>query len=100
MAQIVVDKSHIAEGETYFAAYIDRPNARGSAIVAELATGLTGPVTPDRLRARKLSGFELPALELIELAQRRADEQGVKKILLIDPYGWLPLAKVNRYARR
>lgn len=100
MAQIVVDQSRIAEGESYFAAYVDRPDARGSGIVAELSTSLVGPVTADRLRPRKLSGFELPALELIELAQRRADEQGVRKILLIDPDGWLPLAKINRYAPR
>ena len=100
MAQVVMDKSDIAEGESYFAAYVDRRDARGSSIVAELSTGLVGPVTADRLRPRKLSGFELPVLELIEIAQRRAEEHGVRKILLIDPEGWLPLAKINRYARR
>lgn len=98
--QIVTNAALIAEGEAYFAAYVDRARESEASIVAELATGLVGPVTPSRLSPRKLSGFELPALELLRLARERAEEQGVRKILLIDPGGWLPLAKIDRYARQ
>lgn len=100
MAQIVTDAASIADGEAYFAIYVDRARDSETSIVAELATGLAGPVSPSRSAPRKLSGFELPALELMRLAQVRASEQGVRKILLIDPEGWLPLAKIDRYARR
>lgn len=100
MVQIVTDAALIADGEAYFAIYVDRARDSDVSIVAELATELVGPVSPSRLAPRRLSGFELPALELMRLAGERASEQGVQKILLIDPEGWLPLAKIDRYARR
>lgn len=97
MPEIIIDETQIADGEAYFALYVDCPKGAGSSIVADLKMGLTGPVSADILQPRKLSGFELPALELAKKAKARADEQGVKRILLIDPRGLLPLAKVNRY---
>jgi hypothetical protein len=99
MAELLVDETRIGIGERYFALYVDRPKGNGSSIVAELRMDLEGPVTLEVLRAKSLSGFELPALEMAHKAMERADEQGVEHILLIDPYGLLPLAKVNRYDR-
>jgi hypothetical protein len=72
----------------------------GQSIVAEMEMDLTGPVTADVAQPRKLSGFELPALELVHKAQQRAAEMGVEKILLVDPQGLLSLARINRYAPR
>ena len=99
MAELVVDETRIVEGERYFALYVDRPKVAGSSVVADLKMNLVGPVTAEVLRARSLSGFELPALEMAHNAVERAQEQGVLQILLVDPNGLLPLAKVNRYAR-
>lgn len=99
MAELVIDETRIGKGERYFALYVDRPKGAGSTVVADLKMNLEGPVTPEVLRARSLSGFELPALEVAHKAMERAQEQGVVQILLVDPNGFLPLAKVNRYAR-
>jgi hypothetical protein len=60
---------------------------------------MVGPVSPEIARPRKLSGFELPALEMMHLAKQRAFEKGVTKILLVDPHGLLSLARINRYAQ-
>lgn len=43
-----------------------------------------------------MSGFEFPAREALTLAQRRASEMGVRAILIVDPYGLLSHAKINR----
>lgn len=97
MAELIINDAAIDDGEAYFAVYVDRPKGTAQPIVAELVVDLIGPVTPDRIVARRLSGFELPALELIHKARERAAEAGVRKILLIDPQGLLTLAKINRY---
>lgn len=93
---MILDDRLIAPGEPFFIAYVDQP--KGGSIVAELAMDLVGPATSDQLAPRRLSGFELPALELLHKARERADEAGIGKILLIDPHGLLSLARVNRYA--
>lgn len=98
MAEVILDARLIAAGEPFFIAYVDQSKGVGSAIVAELAMDLVGPPTPAQLAPRKLSGFELPALELLHKAKTRAAEVGVEKILLVDPQGMLSLARVNRYA--
>lgn len=100
LAEIIINEAMIADGERCFIVYVDKPKGVGQTIVADLVTNLTGPVPADRLAPRRLSGFELPALELIHKAQELAQEAGVAKILLVDPQGLLPLAKINRYERR
>ena len=100
MAEVVTDAHAIEAGESYIAVYIDCSRGVGQSIVAEMEMDLTGPVTDEVGQPRKLSGFELPALELLHLAQQRAGERGVKKILLVDPQGFLKMARTNRYARR
>lgn len=100
MAEVVTDAHAIEAGENYIAIYVDCLNGLGQSIVAEMEMDLTGPVTADDAQPRKLSGFELPALELLHLAQERAGEKGVRKILVIDPQGLLRLARTNRYACR
>lgn len=99
MIEVIINEGLIEEGEAYFVVYVDKPRIGGT-IVGELTMGLVGPVTADIARPRTLSGFELPALEMVQLAHERAAEQGVTKILLVDPHGLLPLAKINRYARQ
>jgi len=99
LAEIILNETMIAEDEPYFIAYVDRPKGAGQTIVAELAMGLVGPVTKEQMKPRKLSGFELPALELLHKAHERAAESGVRKILLVDPLRLLPLAKIHRYAQ-
>lgn len=98
LTELIINDTAIGDGEAYFAVYVDRPKGSGQPIVADLVMDLVGPVTPDRLVPRRLSGFELPALELIHMAQKRAAEAGVRKILLVDPQGLVTLAKINRYA--
>ena len=97
MAEILLNEQAIASGEPYFAVYVDRPTGAGQSIVAELEMNLVGPVTAQMAKPRRLSGFELPALELMHKAKQRAAEQGVMKILLVDPQGLLSLARINRY---
>lgn len=99
MAEVVSDTSAIEAGESFIAVYVDCSRGVGQSIVAEMKMDLTGPVTTDIAQPRKLSGFELPALEVLHLAQMRAGERGVKKILLVDLQGFLRLARTNRYAR-
>lgn len=100
MAEVIIDDRLIEPGEPFFAVYVDRPRGISQTVVADLDMGLIGPVTPEQAQPRKLSGFELPALELIDKAQARAAEQGVRKILLVDPLGLLSLAQISRYERR
>jgi hypothetical protein len=100
VAEIVLNERTIEDGESYFAVYVDRTRGVGQSIVGELEMNLIGPVSAEIAQPRRLSGFELPALEMMHLAQQRAAEQGVKKILLIDPQGLLTLARINRYDRR
>lgn len=100
LAEVVIDDRLIEPGETYFAVYVDRPRGIGRSVVADLAMGLVGPVTPEQAQQRKLSGFELPALEMLDKAHARAAEQGVRRILLVDPLNLLSLARINRYKRR
>lgn len=99
MVDVIINEALVEPGERYFIAYVDRPKGVGAQIVADLEMDLTGPVTADLMAPRKLSGFEFPALELIERARRTAAENGVRKILLIDPQGLVPLSKVNRADR-
>ena len=98
MVELILNDAAIEEGEAYFVVYVDRPKGVGQPIVADLVMQLTGPVTPDRIAPRRLSGFELPALELLQKARECAAEAGVRKILLVDPAGLLTLAKINRYS--
>ncbi len=100
MVEVIINEQLIASGEPYFAVHVDRPGAAKSAIVGELTIDLTGPASAEIVKARKLSGFELPALEIIQMAKIQAAEKGVAKILLVDPNGLLPLAKINRYAAK
>jgi len=95
VVDVIINETLIEPGERYFIAYVDRPKGAGAQIVADLEMDLTGPVTAELMTPRKLSGFEFPALELIERARRTASENGVRKILLIDPKGFVPLSKVN-----
>lgn len=92
---MIINEALIEAGERYFIAYVDRPKRVGAQIVAELDMDLVGPVTADLMVPRRLSGFEFPAVELIERARRTAAENGVGKILLVDPQGLVPLSKVN-----
>lgn len=98
MPKIIINEEQIVQGEPYFALYVDCPKGVGSPIVADLKMGLIGPVKVEVLRPRKLTGFELPALEMAQKAVERAKEQNVMRILLVDPHGYMPLAKLNRYA--
>jgi len=100
LAEVVMDMHAIEAGENYIVVYVDCSRGVGQSIVAEMEMDLIGPVTADVAQPRRLSGFELPAQELMHLAQERAGERGVKKILLVDPRGFLRLARTNRYARR
>jgi hypothetical protein len=99
VVDVILNEDLIAQGEPCFIIYVDRPRGAGQAIVAELAMDVVGRVSAEMAKPRKLSGFELPALEMVHLAQKRAADRGVQKILLVDPQGLLPLAKLNRYAR-
>ncbi len=98
MPELIINDASIETGERYFIVYVDRPKGAGQPIVGELVMELTGPVAPDQIAPRRLSGFELPALEIIDKAKERAAEAGVGKILLVDPQGLLSLATINRYA--
>lgn len=100
MVEVIIKDRLIERGETYFAVYVDRPRGISQTVVADLDMDLVGPVSPEQAKPRKLSGFELPALELMEKAQARAAEQGVRKILLVDPHGLLSLARISRHGRR
>lgn len=100
MPDVIINEELVAPGELYFAVHVDRPNKLNPTIVGELILDLTGPVSADIIKPRKLSGFELPALEIIHRALELASEQGVSKILLVDPGGLLPLAKINRTAKK
>ncbi len=95
LVDVIINEALIEAGERYFIAYVDRPKGIGAQIVADLEMDLIGPVTVDLMVPRKLSGFEFPALELIERARRTAGESGVRKILLVDPQGLVRLSKVN-----
>lgn len=99
LVEVVLDALAIGAGEPYFAVYLDQSRGVGQSIVAELEMDLTGPVAPEVAQPRRLSGFELQALELMHKAPERAAERNVQKILLIDPQGFLRLARINRYDR-
>lgn len=64
LVDVIINETIIDKGEPYFIIYVDRPKVVGQSIVADLQMDLTGPVTPDRLTPRRLSGFELPAARI------------------------------------
>lgn len=76
LTEVVTDVHAIVAGENYIAFYVDCSRGVGQSLVAEMEMDLIGPVTADVAQPRKLSGFELPALELLHLAQERAGEKG------------------------
>lgn len=97
MAQIVHHPQSIAPGEACLIVYIDRmPDGMGG-IVGTIERNVRGPIAREQLAPRKLTGFDHPAQEAVSLARRYAAENGIGKILIVDPSGWLPHAKLNRY---
>ncbi len=95
MAEVIFDATLVADGEPCFIVYVDKARTVGQDFVATLSMNVTGPVPADKILPRKPTGGELSALETMRFAQERADELGVAKILLVDPQGLLPLAKIE-----
>lgn len=95
LADVIFDAALVAIGEPCFIVYVDRIRMTGQDIVATLSMNVTGPVPPEKILPRKPTGGELPVLEAMRFAQERARELGVAKILLVDPHGLLPLAKIE-----
>lgn len=100
MVDFIIDERLIGPGEPYVALYVDRPGGAGRPLVADIVADLVGPVSAEQARPRRLSGFEFPALEAAERAQRLAGERGARRILLIDPLGQLSLARIGAAQRR
>ncbi|HWU13258.1 MAG TPA: hypothetical protein VN157_04525 [Caulobacter sp.] len=101
MAELVYDPQHLSPGETYYRLTVGTNPSTG-AILADLDMDLVAPADPDFTPA-PFSGFELPARDTLfqaqAQAQARAGENGVGKILVVDPLGLLSLAPPSRYGR-
>lgn len=97
MAELVYDPQHLSPGETYYRLTVGTNPSTG-AILADLDMDLLAPADPDFAPAA-FSGFELPARDALFQAQARAGENGVGRILVIDPLGLLSLAPPSRYGR-
>lgn len=97
MAELVYDPQHLSPGETYYRLTVGTNPSTG-AILADLDMDLVAPADPDFAPA-PFSGFELPARDMLFQAQARAGENGVGKILVVDPLGLLSLAPPSRYGR-
>jgi hypothetical protein len=99
MAELIYDANQLADGQAFILLQVGRGGASNQ-IVADITMDLTAPATAEHLAPAIMSGFEFPAREALTLAQRRASEMDVRAILIVDPYGLLPHAKINRYERR
>ncbi|MPT48396.1 MAG: hypothetical protein E2598_08250 [Sphingobium sp.] len=99
MAELIYDAAKIDEGERFFLVHVGRAPI-GDAILADLDMDEVGPVSADKLEPRRFSGFEFPAGDVMHRAHARAGETGVRKILIVDPYGQLSFAARSRYDRR
>ncbi|EPR18790.1 hypothetical protein M527_11520 [Sphingobium indicum IP26] len=99
MAELIYDPSMIEDGERVFLVHVGRAPV-GDTILADLEMDEVGPIAADRLAPRRFSGFEFPAGDVMHKAHARANEAGVRKIMVVDPYGQLRFAAPSRYDRR
>lgn len=97
MAELVYDPQVLSPGELYYRLTVGTNPSTG-AILADLDMDLVAPPAPEDTVS--FSGFELPARDALFQAQSRASENGVGKILVVDPFGLLSLAPPSRYGRR
>lgn len=99
MAELIYDPSKVEDGERVFLVHVGRAPV-GDAVLADLDMDEVGPIAADRLAPRRFSGFEFPAGDVMHRAHARASETGVRKIVIVDPYGQLRFASPSRYDRR
>lgn len=98
MAELIYDAQQLAPGEPFYRLRIGL-NPSTNAILGDVDMDLTAPAIGDDLAPTAFSGFEWPAREALALAQARAAENGIAKILVVDPLGLLSLAPAGRYRR-
>ncbi|WP_213978897.1 hypothetical protein [Sphingomonas sp. dw_22] len=79
MTEAIINEAAIDAGEPYFIVYVDRPKGVGQSVVATLETGLIGPVTPEKMTPRWLTGFELPASQMVA---GQSNKDGAKRCLI------------------
>lgn len=96
MSDLVYDPEHLSPGEPYYRLRVAMNPSTG-AILGDLDMGLVAPDQGDGV-GDAFSGFEIPARD-VSLAQTRAAEAGVQKILVVDRYGFLSMAAPSRYRR-
>lgn len=87
MADFVYDPQHLSPGKPYYRLRV-ATNPSTGAILGEVDVDLIAP-DQDGGASYTFSGFELPARDALSLAQARATEAGVEKILVVDRYGLL-----------
>jgi hypothetical protein len=98
MAELVYDPQVLSPGERYYRLTVGTNPSTG-AILADLDMDLVAPAAEDTAPLA-FSGFELPARDALFQAQSRASENGVGKILVVDPFGLLSSAPLGRNGRR
>lgn len=99
MAELIYDQSKAEDGEAIFVVHVGR-TPTSETVLASLEMEAVAPIAEEQLAPFRFSGFEFPAGDVMHLAQARAAERSVKKILVVDPYGLLRFAASSRYDRR
>lgn len=99
VAELVYDAQSLTPGESVFVLHVGQA-LPAKTILASLTMDLTVPLDEAALRPLHFTGFEQRAGDLLQLAKQRGAERGIKRIVVVDPYGMLPLASPGRYGRR
>ncbi|HTU12452.1 MAG TPA: hypothetical protein VMG08_16290 [Allosphingosinicella sp.] len=98
MAELIYDPALIGPDEPIFVLHVGQTGS-AETIVASLDLEQVGP--PAEHAAKPvLTGFDLPANDVLYKAHELAAEEGVRRILVADPFGMLRFAPVSRYSRR
>lgn len=98
MAELIYDPESLNTGERVFVLHVGMA-LPSETILASLTMDLITPLDEETLRPQQFTGFEQRAGDLLELAKQRAGENGVRHIVVVDPYGLLRLA-TRRGGRR
>ncbi len=95
MAELVYDPAMLPPGERVYVLRVGMA-LPSETILASLTMDLVTPLDEEDLRHEQFTGFEQRAGDLVQRAKMCASEQGVRHIVVVDPYGLLRLASPRR----
>jgi hypothetical protein len=91
MAEIIFDPTQIEPGERTIVLRVGRAHTAPT-VLAELELDLVGPLALSPHAPMDFSGFESRAADALRQAHALASEQGIRRIVAVDPGHMLSIA--------